>query len=469
MATSLIAKPQSLTPAYNPIKYIYDSTNNGEDGFKYIFDIYDSTSTKIAEYRVLPNIDGYGEIDLSRLLQNYVSFDFDSSNITYFDPTNSYYEYEVKVGEEYIEDVAYTSNLTQNGSYVKITATHSFQVGDQVTIVEDTVTNPSINGLFTVTAITTTIDFTVNPSWSEITDATEDGTVSYADKRKTVTRDIVTVSSVYVFNGALPFADWINYNETQYILDNNKDKLFTSVPAETSQTLSQDMWVNFGINSIKTGFVYFENSTGDIFKKAIGTVGGDLISMASVGVNNYGSLTLVSGSGSLVEDDVTYYDYWYADSVGTQHSQKYRINIDRRCVINFNEIAFLDRMGSIGSFAFQLRDKLTGKVSKDTYNQHLEGSVTSQEWGYDTEAQGQRNINNRIEETYELQTNWMSEDDNDYFSELVSSPQTWVKINSVYYSCIVQERGYEKVRQRNKKLIRKSIKVILSVQDVING
>jgi len=191
--------------------------------------------------------------------------------------------------------------------------------------------------------------------------------------------------------------------------------------------------------------------------------------MASVGVNNYGSLTLVSGSGSLVEDDVTYYDYWYTDSVGTQHSQKYRINIDRRCVINYHEIAFLDRMGSIGSFAFQLRDKLTGKVSKDTYNQHLEGSVTSQEWGYDTTAQGKRNINNRIEETYELQTNWMSEDDNDYFSELVSSPQTWVKINSVYYSCIVQDTGYEKTRQRNKKLIRKSIKVILSVQDRVNG
>ena len=59
MATSLIAKPQSITPAYNEIKYIYDSTNNNEDGFKYIFDIYDASATKIAEYRVLPDISGY--------------------------------------------------------------------------------------------------------------------------------------------------------------------------------------------------------------------------------------------------------------------------------------------------------------------------------------------------------------------------------------------------------------------------
>ena len=146
MATSLIAKPQSITTAYNPVKYIYDSTNNNEDGFRYIFDIYDSTATKIAEYRLLPNIDGYGEIDLSRLLQGYVSYDFDDSITSSFDATNSYYEYEVRVGEEYIEDVSYTASVTQNGSFVTITATHAFQVGDQVTIAQ-TGTGPTDNPL----------------------------------------------------------------------------------------------------------------------------------------------------------------------------------------------------------------------------------------------------------------------------------------------------------------------------------
>ena len=83
MATSLIAKPEPITPAYNEIKYIYRSTNNGNDGFKYIFDIYDNTATKIAEYRVLPNIDGNGEVDLSRLLQSYISKDFTPASLSY--------------------------------------------------------------------------------------------------------------------------------------------------------------------------------------------------------------------------------------------------------------------------------------------------------------------------------------------------------------------------------------------------
>jgi len=136
MAITKIAAPDNITPAYNPIRYIYDSTNKNNTGFKYIFDVYLSgTATKIGEYRVFPRYsDGYGDIDLSKLLSTKVTFDFTPSNDSSYDPTNSYYKYDVKIGEEYVTEVAYTASLTQNGSYVKITATHAFQVGDQVSI-----------------------------------------------------------------------------------------------------------------------------------------------------------------------------------------------------------------------------------------------------------------------------------------------------------------------------------------------
>ena len=479
MAISVIAKPDIYTPAYNEIKFIYDGTNNTEEGYRYIYDIYEAgTANKIAEYRLLPNLDGYGEIDLSRLLQGYVSYDFTSSNITSYDASNSYYSYDVKIGEEYIQDVSYTSSVTQNGTFVKITATHAFQVGDQVTIAQTgtgPADNPNLEGLFTVTAISTTVDFTVNSLWSEVTDPTADGTVAYADKRKTVTRDIVTVTSNFAYNIAMPFAEMIDWASTDYRLVSANDLFLTSVPLDFTMTLDQDMWVNIQNGGVITGFMYFENSTGDIFKKAVTSNG--TISQVSVGANNFGSLTLVSGSGTLIEDDVDSYEYWYTDAVGTQYSIKYKITLDRRCKINDYEIAFLDRMGSISSFAFQLRDKLTGVVKKETYNQHLEGYVGhSTNWLYTTEDKGKTVINPRIEETYELQTNWMDEDDASYFTELVSSPNTWLRIGEdpvsglpIYFSCIVQDTGYEKERSRNKNLIRKSIKVMLSVQDRVNG
>jgi hypothetical protein len=126
-------------------------------------------------------------------------------------------------------------------------------------------------------------------------------------------------------------------------------------------------------------------------------------------------------------------------------------------------------LGTVGSFAFQLREKLTGTVKKETYNQRIDGKVVSTKWTYDSFDKGMKVINPSIEEVYELNTNWMNEDMAAYFTELVSSPQTWLKIGTAYYSCIVEDTGFEKERQKNRNLIRKTIRVKLSVQDRING
>lgn len=466
MAISLIAKPEPITPAYNEIKFIYDSTNNNEPGFRYVFDIYDNTATKIAEYRVLPNLDGYGEVDLSRLLQSYVSFDFDPST-AFSDPTNSYFEYDVNVGEEYIVDYNWTSNLTNNGIYVQINLTSQpFSVGDQVVITPNTPSsNPLLQGLFTVLEANTN-DFTVNSLWASIGDATDDGTVKYADNRKTVTRDIVTSTGNFVFNGAVKFKDFPSYTDDRFILDDISAEWLTTMPQEFYVTPEQDVWVNLLTNNASASGLVFVNDNGDEFTAPVSV---NEFYKRQVAGSALTALTPIVGSSPLVKDDTKYYDVFFSDTFGIEQSLTYRFYIDRRCKIQEYEIAFLDRLGSIGSFAFQLRDYLKGKVTKDVYNQNIEGSVASSQWGYETYAQGQRVINPRIEETYELNTNWMNEDMAQYFSELVSSPQTWIKIDDVYYSCIVEDNGYEIERQRNKNLIRKSIKVHLSVQDRING
>jgi len=466
MATSLIAKPQPIAPAYNPLKFIYNSTNVNNDGFRYIFDIYEAgTATKIAEYRLLPNLSGYGEIDLSKLLQNYVSFDFDPTD-TNFDPTNCYYEYDVKVGEEYVAEVNWTANLTDNGGFVKITATHSFQVGDTVNV-DGGVDNPSITGVWTVTAISTTVDFTISAPWSFVDDATGNGSVRYADNRKSVTRDIITSTGNYVFNGAIPFKDYRTYVDDDYILDDSSAKFVTSLPTEFHITPSQDIWLNLMINSDNTGVLYFINDGGDILARQVNET--NLLAMHQV-AGDLSALSVISGTAPLVKTDTQYYDVYYSPSaVGTKHSVTYRFYIDNRCKINDYEILFMDRMGSLGSFSFQLRDKLTGTVKKEVYNQDIQGSVVSSEWTYDSYERGQRAVYSSIEEIYELNTNWMTEEMASYFTELVSSPNTWIKIDGTYYGCVVTDTGYEKERGKNRNLIRKTLRVKLSVQDRVNG
>jgi hypothetical protein len=71
--------------------------------------------------------------------------------------------------------------------------------------------------------------------------------------------------------------------------------------------------------------------------------------------------------------------------------------------------------------------------------------------------------------TLELNTNYMNEGMAAYFVELISSPQTFIKIGSAYYACTIQDKAFDVSKERNKKLIRKTITVKLANQNPING
>ena len=483
MATTIIAQPQDFTPAYNECKFIVDSTNVNNDGFRYIFEVFEAgTATRIGYYKALPTYGtGYGEQDLSKLLSNMVTFDFDPTITTFYDAANSYYNYDVKVGEEYIYELNYTASLVDNGGSVRITATHAFQVGDQINIVQGVggaAANPGVEGLHTVTAITGTTNFTINALWADVTDATINGTVKYADNRKTITLDIVSTLDKHIFNGVQPWLDMPNWDETDYELDGITKSWLTNQPKTFNCTPSQDLWLNLrgdgvGINKR----VYFENDNGDLFYKAI--AGGDYIKGVAVGPNNFGSLTLVSGTGQLIKDDTKIYQVWYSDGLfNPVQSLAYEITIDRRPVITQYNILFLDRMGSWSSFAFQLKTYEKLNIKRETYNKDVPGYVTGSQWKYKSYEQGSVNYNTQVSKTIDLNTNWMTEAQAYYFQELVTSPQTYIApvtfvsceyVLGEYISCNVMNNSFDIDTVRNKHLIRQQLQVRLSNNDMING
>lgn len=106
MAITLRRTPQQYTPIYNPIIFRVTSDNTGQPNFKYYVEVFItgiSFSGKIfsGTYDANPNDSGSATIDIQRILEDYVKYDF--SNITYgftiaYD-TSVYYE--VQFGEQY--------------------------------------------------------------------------------------------------------------------------------------------------------------------------------------------------------------------------------------------------------------------------------------------------------------------------------------------------------------------------------
>ena len=489
MAQTIIAQPQKFTPAYNPIKYIVDSTNKNLTGFRYIYQVYNG-ATNIGTFKVVPTYStGYGELDLSKFLSSYVSWDFDPNITQDLDAVNSFFNYDVIVGEEYLYELNYTSSLTSSGTNTRINVSNIFQVGDQINITQDDagVANPLLEGLKTVIAVSGTwID--VNVPFSSITDATINGTINYADNRKVITYDITEFTNRKVFNGAISWIDFVVYNDEDYNLNGVTKQWLTNQPTTEFQcTLGQDLWLNARARAGKK--IYFQNSDGDIYSKDI--VNNDSIVQIAVGCNNYGVVTPVVGVLPMIKPDTEYYDFWYYD--GAQFSQKYRVNIDRRVQINEYVISFLDRKGSFSSFAFQLKSYERGEVTRDEFNKDVQGYVSGGEWGYNYEEFGFNTFNINVTKTLELNTNWMTQNMSDYFQQLITSPQTFLKLvqyvtteegvplldedgcpyhsaeSTAYVPCIVQTNSFEVFQQRNKNLIKQSIVVKLANNDNVNG
>jgi hypothetical protein len=489
MALVAQATPQVIVPAYNPVKYIYSSSNVALQGFKFIYDIYQSgTANKIAEYRVMPTYaTGFGEIDLSKLLQAKVSYDLNVTNTSVYNAPNSHYKYDVKVGEEYLTTTLYTFALTQyipapyNGR-VQINVANTFLVGDQIQITQGVggSANPNLEGLFTV-LVANPLYIVVNSLWTLIGNPNVDGAITYADGRKTVTRNMALVLNRYVFNGAIRWSEWTSYNYQDYMLNGIFDRFLTTLPPNNFYaTLSQDLWLNAIANGSPTppDTLYIVTSDGDVFEKNV--TAADHVSGISAGPNNYGLLSVVSGALPMIKPTTEWYNVSYVRN-GVQSSRRYYVYLDRRIRTTEYSILFLDRMGSWGSFAFTLNSYEKGNVTREQFNQDVKGYINgSNQWDYELTDRGMTNTYVSTSTTIDLATNFMNIDTANYFTELISSPVTFVKQSDYsldcelpestpYISCNILTSDYQVYNQRNKNLIKQNITIKLANNNIVNG
>ena len=469
-STTIIAQPGQLMPAYNPIKYIIDNTNKNEPGFRYIFTIYPAAGSHtppnvVAQYKVLPVYGtGYGEQDISLLMQSLVTWKF-----TYGQVNESWYQYDVDLGYEYIYNVDYFSTLQNNGGNVRIILTGTpnlFVAGDQVVIAQTgtgPTGNPALEGLHTVISATGST-FTVNVLWSTIGESTANGNVAYADQRKTVVLNDALITNKEVFNGAFssgiyaqgsfPSASYLGTTNPSYALTSN----FSS-PTNAAAIVENSYQFYYIMCRVYSGvnytISYYDTATDALI------AGPSSPDSPADGLFNFGVLW-----------DQPFIGDFYVEITGTNSSRfRYYFQLDTRCLINYNALYYLDRMGSWQSFVFQLKTYEKGQITREQYNQHIDGYVSASQWIYGSEAMGNKTYNTNVAYSLDLNTNWMDQYNADRFQELLTSPQVFFvePLSAISVACTVESTGFENFRQRNKKLIKQSVTIKLANQVPING
>lgn len=476
-----VAGPQSFMPAYNPNVWYFDALNKTKPGFRYLVQVLNSSNVIVATYRYVPAITtGYAVVDLTKILQNFVYFDDTTSGVQKV--PNSWFGYYLKVYEEYSIPFVYDDYVNPSDDLTALQAatnTHTFNVGDQVTVAQTDggVLKPMLQGLQTVIfpTVAGTSDLYIDVPWSSVgTGSAMGGSVIYADNRKTISLVQHTSDLHYVFNGALPFLDWPQWDESNYIMDSASTtaKFLTSIPRAFYVTETQDIRLNFANWFDNTRTLYFQNDGGDLFSVTTATaMTAEAVISGSVGPTTTMGTT-ISGTAPLVKPTTQYYDVWVTNAT-VQYSEKIRFYIDRRCKINDFEIKFLDRMGSMPSFAFQLRDSVTGNNDKSTFKQ-LAGGLGTDATGaaaftYASSAVGEQVYNVDFKKGVMLTTNYMDDAASVYFQELVSNPVSFLKVSDgVYAAVIVSTQSMKVERIKNTRMIKYTVEVRYANNDNIN-
>lgn len=471
---SLLNEPQKFTPAYNPVVFRFSSLSSFNLNFRYIIDLYNSdTNTLIARLRIAPTTDYTGYIDISKILSNALTVDFDPQSSITLDATKSYINYSLKVGGEFNESWSYDLVEAYNESspfvgYTKLKrvneTTNTFSVGDTISIKNSTDTR--LNGLFNVVVVENDYSFVIDLILPDGILSTTTGFVVYADNRKTYYTDQLILDGYCAFNGVRSWNDFINWKMSKYTIidlsESSRDdiRLFlTDLPTQGfTVTPTQDLWLNF-----------YNQYDGPIRLQWITNLGQSGLSEIITGINKVIQVNVGPNNFDLT-DGTESYIFYLKDENDFPLTAVYGFYIDNRCKIEDYEILFMDRMGSLASYSFPLRAMIRGKIEKDTYKKSIQYNLNGGNYlsAYDITTQGTSISNINYSKTFELNTNWMTEENSLYFEQLLTSPFTWLKIDEVYYSCIIEEKDFEVVKQKNKVLIRKTINVTLGNTNTIN-
>lgn len=484
MSITIKNKPYKYHSGYNPVKYKLESTNKYKSAFRYVVQIFPKNSTiLLAEFKIAPDpFDNFsGNIDISKILQNKLDGHLTYNNNSE-DATETYFNYDIKFGESFVEewkfnDYVYIVDNNGNGGTLCLTTdssfgpgfsntTQNYEVGDQILVNTDsnyTDNRQSLNTYFEIVEIVSNKTIRTNASfWLIGSFPATPGAITYANNKKSIHYNLVNVLDMVAINTALNLDELVATNGSlkNYELDGPTKKILTNQPEKYSVTLDQKVYFNLLLNS---NLLTFENDNGDILQK--NNTGPYVVKSQGVGPNNLGTLSVVSGTAPLIKNNTKWYEVYVTapgalGSIDVLESIKYRFYLDRRCEISDTQIMFMDRKGSFNSFAFQLRKYERVNSTKKTFDKYVDT--------FATDSKGTTVYHSEVKKEITLNTNFMGEQMNFYFEELISSRLTYIYINNNWYACVITTSNIENEFERNKKHINKTIKINFAINNPIN-
>lgn len=479
MAITIRTQPPLLTPVYNPMIIAVDSTNQTQESFNFVADIR-ARGTLVTRMKVPVNPQGYGVFDIQRHIENSVSYDFNPS-VNYFAiATQSMATYSVAFSEEYRYFFNFFDNLFLAGGKVGFLgllngAQPLFTIGQQIVVEQTspTPTNPSYNGLTTITDIYQIIDgggtrWVINTNTDYgLASPVEGGKISLANFQLTTVGVTASIPESDAFNGVLSFLDEQTWNYTNYMATSTAPlgKFLTSAPDGYELDVNDRMWLNlYQRTNSSTNFLFIETNNGtyrvtNTFNSPA-TVDQQRLLRIGVGPHQLttatSSLTVISGTLPVITASTKEMKVYLKNAGNFQTIATKTFKVVNKCSkYEKIQLVFLDKLGSFIPFTFELVNKHNLSITRADYQQHYgQYAPASNNWRYNTWDRGKKSLDTQVVESYTINSNWVNQSTSDYLMELFTSPEVyWINESGTTIAISITSNQTERKQTINDQII----------------
>ena len=400
MAITIITQPLTYVPAYNPIIVTASSTNTAQPNFRYIVQVIFSYPSVVTKtLKISARPDGYLLFDAHRIVENYLSYDFSISDAT--------------------------DSISCPNSYASFI----------VDIGEEYGTTPAEYLSLADTGNINAINAAVKHSVASFGNETSFISLNIPTQYQILTG---TLSTTRKFLTTAP-RDGIR------ICDDSNFYLYITTGATTEPIkLKLDVYdVSGGLlgTEIKT----LTATTALVLRYGVGTKN----------INDWNAAYLVGAS---------YYDITLCDNTPAALGETIRFNIDCGCS-KFNEtfrLHWLNPLGGFDAFSFNQRFDRNFQIKKTNYTKIL-GSMSAGAFSYTTAQAGKVNFDTRTTETIKINSDWITEEENEWIFTLAKSTQVFWEIDADTYAPVtLTNASYKQQTYAGKKLFNAEFTIEIS-------
>ena len=532
------------------------------------FGVNTFTTQKFIKYKMNPDLEGNAKLNLSNVLKDFVSQNLTGQSVNYglhFPGPDTRFCYDIKAGSEKNCVLEFDDNIFSGGvlGFIATGITSlsgvCFEIGDTINVQQDVygwayldnvfqggavgftgstavpfplgasiqvtgqITNPSYNGLTTLTAIPSANELTTaktflsstpvepgviygvpKPEYNGVCNITNifidpilgylvvltdksntgaspilPGNITFADNRISIFPNELTISGLCVFNARLNNHEFSMTEYDKYVIQNRSFNLnYPSTILNNLQKyrvekstigwilLHYDTTSASATTTTNFGYSFFDVNGTSLGNVVVANTEDDVY--APIGIDQISNLTFsqqFGGSFSGYSGSVDNYCLFAAYGNGniTQYSNKVCFELNKDCSkYQIYHLMWKDKLGSwiAYPFIYVSRDNIESETK--TYYQQ-EGNWEDNTFKYDDYGRGEKSFFLRSRKSILVNSGWLYEFERDLMEDLIQSPFVYLQTpDNDLYGGKLEEKKIEVYKRINEDLFSYSFNFIFA-------